>query len=154
MRVLKQFLALLALMFAASITSQAMAACPPTHAVLLDQAVTKTIDAVRNQRADQFLSLVGPQGLSFGTDGATLDKPALVREFNARTGHYCDLFRCARGLGPIGQGFASPRIEKNISVTRTINAMVVIGRGSPLELELSYHFESDCKWYLVAIGTL
>jgi hypothetical protein len=123
---------------------------------LLDAAIAKTQNAIRSNDDAAFLSQIGSEGLMLGSEGAQLSRAELNKAFKAKTGVYCDLFVCKGKSGGLKALVLAPSPIKRMNTARngSIFAVVTLNRGhATKETELHYAFV-NCKWELMAIGTL
>lgn len=132
--------------------SQAFGAtCDRNYDASLDKAVAATVAAVASDNAAGFLAQVGPDGLSFATDGPKVSLAALNSDFSGKTGRYCDLFSCGGKVGALHHLFVPGKADKQIDAAHA-KALVLINANSNNELDLSYHFTTQCKWELNGIA--
>lgn len=147
----------IAIAIAVSFIAQGCAAqgCAPPETTL-DRAISQTRDAVRSGRTPDFLTLIGPEGLTIGSEGGALSQTDLATELNNRQGLYCDLFSCNGRKGRLNNLMTSGNASKVISKARNgdVFAVVTLHRGHATdETELHYAYV-DCRWQLLAISTL
>src|SRR5690606_25920908 len=103
----------------------------PAPETTLDAAISQTREAVRSARTQDFLKLIGPEGLTTGTEGVALSRTDLASELNNRQGLYCDLFICNGRKGRLNGLITSGNASKVISKARNgdVFAVVTLHRG-------------------------
>lgn len=128
----------------------------PDPATTIDQAVNKAQSALRGNDATAFMSLIGADGLTLGSEGMAMGRDELGGELKARNGVYCDLFTCGGKAGRLKQLITKGPTSTRMNKARNGNvfAIVTINRGHATdEVELHFAFV-NCRWELMAIGTL
>lgn len=131
----------------------AQAACPSASLERLGQAVQATRDAIRSNNANAFLSQVGSQGLTLGTDGPTLSAALLTSGFAHKDDVYCELFTCKSGRGQLGRQILAANPSLDISVVRgRAFGKAMINPGRQGEVAMDYVYVASCRFELTAIG--
>jgi hypothetical protein len=137
-------------------TAPLQAACTGDYNGPLDVAVAKVSTALSTDKPALLLELVGSQGLTIGQEGEAIPKAQLAKEFDAKTGRYCDFFICAGKPGFLRKLIIGKESRKAVSkVGARLFAVVTLSPGSGTdETELHFVYTDQCVWELTAIGTL
>ncbi len=129
------------------------ATCDRNYDASLKRTVASTLSAVSGNNPTALLSLVSPDGVTIGADGAFVSHAALSSQFAAKTGYYCDLFSCGGKAGQLRHFFRSGPTDAQLD-ERNLRATVFVNANTNDELQLSFSYSTRCKWEITGIGTL